>query len=84
MRPHVGQYFQPSSSSALHAGHWITVTFCPQWGQKVIARPAGNSPPQYRQPPAAGDARRGAPDSDGFVGAGGDTGGAGRTGTAPI
>jgi hypothetical protein len=29
-RPHVGQNFQPTSSSEPHAGQFIVVTFCPQ------------------------------------------------------
>ncbi len=45
-RPHVGQNRHSTWSSALHAGHSLTVMLCPQWGQNVIARPSGSTPPQ--------------------------------------
>jgi hypothetical protein len=45
-RPQVIQYFQPTSSSALHAGQCFTVRLWPQWGQKITSRPSGRVPPQ--------------------------------------
>lgn len=42
-RPQVTQKCQPGSTSLLHAGHCAIVTFIPQCGQKVTARPAGNA-----------------------------------------
>src|SRR5439155_24027129 len=46
---------QPSSSSEPHAAQLIVVRFCPQCGQKVMARPTGSNSLQARQrSPACG------------------------------
>ena len=42
-RPQVGQNFHPTSSSDPHAGQFIVVTFWPQCGQNVTARPLGST-----------------------------------------
>ncbi|MEO6876908.1 MAG: hypothetical protein ABI205_00400, partial [Gemmatimonadaceae bacterium] len=42
-RPQMGQNFQPTSSSDPQAGQFTVVTFCPQCGQNVIARPGGSA-----------------------------------------
>ena len=57
-RPQQTQNFHAISTSALQAGHWRIVRFCPQWGQKVSERPRGRTLPQkwqsHRTGPAAG------------------------------
>src|SRR5688500_688984 len=43
------QNLHPASTSAPQAGQFSTCKFCPQCGQNLASRPAGNSPLQYRQ-----------------------------------
>jgi NADH pyrophosphatase NudC (nudix superfamily) len=46
VRPQETQKRHAASSSALQAGQWRTVRFCPQCGQKVAARSRGSAPLQ--------------------------------------